>query len=284
MRRFVDMGITRKRLIHSGMELREMTAIDDAINKCLRLFLTIYFVLLVYLLWSQTKGTTSFGKRHTKTHTGCRRCGKVSFHKQKKECSCCGYPQAKIRSCKLQNTLLVPDCWEDSTRLWDDCRRESSGRWLRINFFSHDYLSRRLLLVSLWFSLIQSSGARRPRGGEQPALVEWDTWRRSLVVLRMDSEKVSDSNNICVTAGARVRMTPRSYEETAAAGQLWHCSRSWDWNDISYRKPRHRNIFAKSHAFPSSSPPSLLQVPLLSLLKRPRRSKIKIIKAERTFV
>jgi hypothetical protein len=32
----------------------------------------------------QTKGTSSFGKRHTKTHTGCRRCGRITFHKQKK--------------------------------------------------------------------------------------------------------------------------------------------------------------------------------------------------------
>merc|ERR1712172_319962 len=29
-------------------------------------------------------GTSSFGKRRNKTHTLCRRCGKVSFHIQKK--------------------------------------------------------------------------------------------------------------------------------------------------------------------------------------------------------
>ena len=46
---------------------------------------------------SQTKGTSSFGKRHSKTHTTCRRCGKVSFHIQKKVCSSCGYPGAKMR-------------------------------------------------------------------------------------------------------------------------------------------------------------------------------------------
>ena len=45
-----------------------------------------------------TKGTQSFGKRHTKTHTACRRCGKVSFHKQKKTCSSCAYPAAKTRT------------------------------------------------------------------------------------------------------------------------------------------------------------------------------------------
>ncbi|CCF49295.1 hypothetical protein NDA14_002704 [Ustilago hordei] len=45
-----------------------------------------------------TKGTTSFGKRHSKTHTVCRRCNARSFHLQKKVCASCGYPSAKIRS------------------------------------------------------------------------------------------------------------------------------------------------------------------------------------------
>ncbi|CAM9674434.1 unnamed protein product [Phaeothamnion confervicola] len=44
-----------------------------------------------------TKGTSSFGKRHQKTHTACRRCGRTSFHKQKSECASCGYPAAKMR-------------------------------------------------------------------------------------------------------------------------------------------------------------------------------------------
>ncbi|KAG0365190.1 60S ribosomal protein L37A [Gamsiella multidivaricata] len=46
----------------------------------------------------QTKGTSSFGKRHTKSHTLCRRCGRRSFHNQKKTCAQCGYPAAKLRS------------------------------------------------------------------------------------------------------------------------------------------------------------------------------------------
>nr|AAY55608.1 IP03162p [Drosophila melanogaster] len=29
-----------------------------------------------------TKGTTSFGKRHNKTHTICRRCGNSSYHRR----------------------------------------------------------------------------------------------------------------------------------------------------------------------------------------------------------
>ena len=45
----------------------------------------------------QTKGTTSFGERHNKSHTTCRRCGKVSFHIQKKRCASCGYPNSRMR-------------------------------------------------------------------------------------------------------------------------------------------------------------------------------------------
>eukprot|EP01133_Synstelium_polycarpum_P002536 gene2536-2905_t len=45
-----------------------------------------------------TKGTYSFGRRHTKSHTLCRRCGNRSYHIQKHTCSGCGYPAAKTRS------------------------------------------------------------------------------------------------------------------------------------------------------------------------------------------
>ncbi|RLL96573.1 60S ribosomal protein L37 [Aspergillus turcosus] len=44
-----------------------------------------------------TKGTSSFGKRHNKSHTLCRRCGRRSFHIQKSTCANCGYPSAKVR-------------------------------------------------------------------------------------------------------------------------------------------------------------------------------------------
>ena len=63
----------------------------------------------VYLLYYQTKGTQSFGKRHTKTHTSCRRCGKVSFHKQKASCASCGYPRAKTRSCMTLKQYYLAD-------------------------------------------------------------------------------------------------------------------------------------------------------------------------------
>eukprot|EP01016_Furgasonia_blochmanni_P003121 TRINITY_DN1121_c0_g1_i5.p2 TRINITY_DN1121_c0_g1~~TRINITY_DN1121_c0_g1_i5.p2 ORF type:complete len:154 (-),score=47.13 TRINITY_DN1121_c0_g1_i5:344-805(-) len=43
------------------------------------------------------KGTQSFGKRHTTVHTLCRRCGKVSFHIQRKRCASCAYPAARTR-------------------------------------------------------------------------------------------------------------------------------------------------------------------------------------------
>ncbi|CAH1773449.1 unnamed protein product [Owenia fusiformis] len=44
-----------------------------------------------------TKGTSSFGKRHNKSHTLCRRCGTSSYHIQKKTCAQCGYPAARRR-------------------------------------------------------------------------------------------------------------------------------------------------------------------------------------------
>jgi large subunit ribosomal protein L37e len=45
-----------------------------------------------------TKGTQAFGKRHNKTHTLCRRCGRSSWHIQKKLCSSCGFPAARRRN------------------------------------------------------------------------------------------------------------------------------------------------------------------------------------------
>lgn len=46
------------------------------------------------------KGTASFGKRHNKSHTLCRRCGKRSYHIQKSTCAACGYPSAHMRNCE----------------------------------------------------------------------------------------------------------------------------------------------------------------------------------------
>lgn len=43
------------------------------------------------------KGTPSFGKRHNKSHTLCRRCGKRSYHIQKATCASCSYPSATMR-------------------------------------------------------------------------------------------------------------------------------------------------------------------------------------------
>ena len=44
-----------------------------------------------------TKGTTSQGPKHLKTHTFCRRCGRRSFHRQNKICAACGFPRKTIR-------------------------------------------------------------------------------------------------------------------------------------------------------------------------------------------
>merc|ERR1711879_168917 len=52
---------------------------------------------LFFCSFTMTKGTSSFGKRHNKTHTLCRRCGKSSYHIQKSTCASCGYPSPKMR-------------------------------------------------------------------------------------------------------------------------------------------------------------------------------------------
>mmetsp|Transcript_29713 Transcript_29713/g.26278 ORF Transcript_29713/g.26278 Transcript_29713/m.26278 type:complete len:148 (-) Transcript_29713:27-470(-) len=44
-----------------------------------------------------TKGTWSKGKRNTKSHGLCPRCGRRAFHNRKKTCAACGYPSAKTR-------------------------------------------------------------------------------------------------------------------------------------------------------------------------------------------
>lgn len=52
------------------------------------------------------KGTASFGKRHTKSHTLCRRCGRRSYHIQKARCASCGYPAARLRKYNWSNKAL----------------------------------------------------------------------------------------------------------------------------------------------------------------------------------
>jgi len=42
-------------------------------------------------------GTPAFGRRLSKAHGPCVRCGKRSYHMQKKRCAACGYPGKRIR-------------------------------------------------------------------------------------------------------------------------------------------------------------------------------------------
>mmetsp|Transcript_23321 Transcript_23321/g.56946 ORF Transcript_23321/g.56946 Transcript_23321/m.56946 type:complete len:95 (-) Transcript_23321:30-314(-) len=45
-----------------------------------------------------TKGTSSYGKRTSKSHTICVRCGRRAYHIQKSRCAACGYPGARKRT------------------------------------------------------------------------------------------------------------------------------------------------------------------------------------------
>lgn len=76
-----------------------MLQLEKTIIWNILLILCVFFFLRIL----QTKGTSSFGKRHNKTHTLCRRCGRSSYHIQKSTCAQCGYPAAKLRSCKYFN-------------------------------------------------------------------------------------------------------------------------------------------------------------------------------------
>lgn len=45
-----------------------------------------------------SKGTPSFGKKNKRNHLLCPRCGNMSFHKQKRACASCAFPEAKKRN------------------------------------------------------------------------------------------------------------------------------------------------------------------------------------------
>merc|ERR1711868_307328 len=57
-------------------------------------------------LVTMTKGTSSFGKRHNKTHTLCVRCGSRSFHIQKSRCAACAFPAARKRTYNWSNKAI----------------------------------------------------------------------------------------------------------------------------------------------------------------------------------
>mmetsp|Transcript_30469 Transcript_30469/g.35202 ORF Transcript_30469/g.35202 Transcript_30469/m.35202 type:complete len:85 (+) Transcript_30469:33-287(+) len=44
-----------------------------------------------------TKGTTSMGARHGRTHILCRRCGRNAYHVQWERCAACAYPRSSRR-------------------------------------------------------------------------------------------------------------------------------------------------------------------------------------------
>merc|ERR1712118_274210 len=48
----------------------------------------------------------AYKKQIQKTHTLCRRCGRTSFHIQKKVCAACGYPSARLRSYNWSTKMI----------------------------------------------------------------------------------------------------------------------------------------------------------------------------------
>lgn len=45
-----------------------------------------------------SKGTPSFGKKNKRNHLLCPRCGNMAFHKQKRACASCAFPEPKRRN------------------------------------------------------------------------------------------------------------------------------------------------------------------------------------------
>merc|ERR1712212_521996 len=74
-----------------NIKLHIVTDIKSDIRKCI-------FLLATGKGCTMTKGTSSFGKRLNKSHTLCIRCGRTSYHIQKKTCASCGFPSSRIRS------------------------------------------------------------------------------------------------------------------------------------------------------------------------------------------
>jgi len=53
------------------------------------------------------KGTPSMGKKNRITHVRCRRCGRVAYKKNTKECAACGYGKSsKLRRYSWQTHKL----------------------------------------------------------------------------------------------------------------------------------------------------------------------------------
>ncbi|KAI5149819.1 large subunit ribosomal protein L37e [Enteropsectra breve] len=45
-----------------------------------------------------SKGTPSMGKKNKRNHLMCPRCGNMAYHKQKRACASCAFPEAKKRT------------------------------------------------------------------------------------------------------------------------------------------------------------------------------------------
>merc|ERR1712189_122209 len=77
-----------------------------------------------------TKGTMSFGKRHNKSHTLCVRCGRSSYHIQKKTCASCGYPSARTRSFNWGSKAKKKDNWYWSYETFEE-RSTEEYQWIQ---------------------------------------------------------------------------------------------------------------------------------------------------------
>eukprot|EP00429_Kryptoperidinium_foliaceum_P041814 CAMPEP_0176106796 /NCGR_PEP_ID=MMETSP0120_2-20121206/53593_1 /TAXON_ID=160619 /ORGANISM="Kryptoperidinium foliaceum, Strain CCMP 1326" /LENGTH=128 /DNA_ID=CAMNT_0017440919 /DNA_START=84 /DNA_END=466 /DNA_ORIENTATION=+ len=73
--------------LSASQKLGEVPGLEDGATVC-----------EVASLFGGGDGTEAMGKKNKHTHGLCVRCGKRSYHMQKKKCASCGYPAAKKRS------------------------------------------------------------------------------------------------------------------------------------------------------------------------------------------
>jgi len=127
------------------------------------------------------KGTSSFGKRHNKSHTLCRRCGSRSLHIQKHTCSNCG---------KRSRTDL---------RTLNRNIHNMGANWLKD-----------ILLPASDATI----GVRRPSEERQSELVASDTWRILDDDQRINSVPVSQR----VRVVQQLRKNLERYEHDGLSG------------------------------------------------------------------
>ena len=220
-----------------------------------------HLLLFLGLARPQTKGTSSFGKRHNKTHIPCRRCGRRAYHVQKSTCGACGYPSARKRTCTFLLPLLLHRQAPPPPR--SRALPAAPGR-----------------CTAVFFTPCGASGAAHARlacGGVEPAAtwtsssslllppppLSWQRQRRRRAASRALSTVVF-LLPIRAPPSARLRLCPARLACVVAwAGLVGSAGRGWMWSALAFGQ----HTFPYPFPFPPL-PSHLLPIPFPSLTTR----------------